>query len=139
MAIHIFEAGSSLIENTVGKMDSNLTSMVLVTSAFVLSLGYFSKLIFKHFQSCDKDVVSCKYINTNIHVNVKYFFHAMYVVRNTAKQPVVLLHNCRTGEAPSKCLLVNISEYVFILILHILCLRNALQSFHPVFPSWVTL
>ncbi|XP_048848494.1 lanosterol 14-alpha demethylase isoform X2 [Brienomyrus brachyistius] len=92
MAIHIFEAGSSLIENTVGKMDNNLTSMVLVTSAFVLSVGYFSKLIFKHFKSCDKDVKCPPVIPSSI----PFLGHALAF----GKSPIEFLENAYEKYGP---------------------------------------
>uniref|UniRef100_A0A8C7VAN3 Lanosterol 14-alpha demethylase n=1 Tax=Oncorhynchus mykiss TaxID=8022 RepID=A0A8C7VAN3_ONCMY len=44
MAMHLYQVSSMLIENTVGKMSDNLTSVVLAVSVITLTLGYISKL-----------------------------------------------------------------------------------------------
>uniref|UniRef100_A0A8C9U4V3 Lanosterol 14-alpha demethylase n=1 Tax=Scleropages formosus TaxID=113540 RepID=A0A8C9U4V3_SCLFO len=51
MSVHIFEVGGSLMGNSV-------TSMVLVTTAFLLGVGYAFKVLFRQAQSADKDAVS---------------------------------------------------------------------------------
>ena len=58
MTTHIFQVSSLLIENAVEKINNNFTSMVLATSVFTLTLGYFSKLVYKQMKSPDKDAVS---------------------------------------------------------------------------------
>ncbi|XP_049329487.1 lanosterol 14-alpha demethylase isoform X5 [Astyanax mexicanus] len=42
----MLEISNDLLENTVEKMSENLTSMVLATSAFTLTLAYLSKVLF---------------------------------------------------------------------------------------------
>lgn len=58
MTTHIFQVSSLLLENAVEKMNNNFTSMILATSVFTLTLGYFSKLVYKQMKSPDKDAVS---------------------------------------------------------------------------------
>lgn len=56
MSMHIYQMSAKLLGDTMGKMNENLTSVVLAASVFTLSLGYISKLLLK--QSTDVDVVS---------------------------------------------------------------------------------
>ncbi|XP_039593117.1 lanosterol 14-alpha demethylase isoform X2 [Polypterus senegalus] len=62
----LLEAGTSLIGNAVEGVGNNLTSMVLLTSAFILSVSYLSKIAFKHFHLHDKDVKYPPYIPSSI-------------------------------------------------------------------------
>lgn len=56
--MHLYQVSSMLIENTVGKMSDNLTSVVLAVSVITLTLGYISKLVLKQSQSSsDEDKV----------------------------------------------------------------------------------
>uniref|UniRef100_A0A8C8MFR0 Lanosterol 14-alpha demethylase n=1 Tax=Oncorhynchus tshawytscha TaxID=74940 RepID=A0A8C8MFR0_ONCTS len=55
MAMHLYQVSSMLIENTVGKMSDNLTSVVLAVSVITLTLGYISKLVLKQSQSSSEE------------------------------------------------------------------------------------
>lgn len=54
--MHIYQMSAKLLGDTMGKMNENLTSVVLAASVFTLTLGYISKLLLK--QSTDEDAVS---------------------------------------------------------------------------------
>lgn len=54
--MHIYQMSAKLLGDTMGKMNENLTSVVLAVSVFTLTLGYISKLLLK--QSTDEDAVS---------------------------------------------------------------------------------
>lgn len=54
--MHLYEMSSKLLGDTVGKVNENLTSVVLAASLTTLILGYISKLLLS--QSCDTDAVS---------------------------------------------------------------------------------
>ncbi len=56
MSLQIYELSSKLLRDTVGRVNDNLTSVVLAASAITLLLGYISKLLLK--QSAVKDLVS---------------------------------------------------------------------------------
>uniref|UniRef100_A0A8D3CKL0 Lanosterol 14-alpha demethylase n=1 Tax=Scophthalmus maximus TaxID=52904 RepID=A0A8D3CKL0_SCOMX len=45
MAMHLYHLSSKLLEDTVGTMNDNLTSVVLAASVITLTLGYVSKLL----------------------------------------------------------------------------------------------
>lgn len=49
--MHIYQMSAKLLGDTMGKMNENLTSVVLAASVFTLTLGYISKLLLK--QSVD--------------------------------------------------------------------------------------
>uniref|UniRef100_A0A3B1JV74 Cytochrome P450, family 51 n=1 Tax=Astyanax mexicanus TaxID=7994 RepID=A0A3B1JV74_ASTMX len=54
----MLEISNDLLENTVEKMSENLTSMVLATSAFTLTLAYLSKVLFGQQRPPDSHQVS---------------------------------------------------------------------------------
>lgn len=56
MSMHLYQMSTKLLGDTVGKMNDNLTSIVLAASVITLTLGYVSKMLLK--QSSDKDLVS---------------------------------------------------------------------------------
>lgn len=56
MSMHLYQMSTKLLGDTVGKMNDNLTSVVLAASVITLTLGYLSKLLLKHVS--DKDRVS---------------------------------------------------------------------------------
>nr|XP_006636075.1 PREDICTED: lanosterol 14-alpha demethylase isoform X1 [Lepisosteus oculatus] len=93
MSQSLFEAGSSLIENAVGKMGDNLTSMVLVTTASILSLGYVSKLVFRQLQAPDKD--EQKY-PPYIQSSIPFLGHAVAF----GKSPIEFLENAYEKYGP---------------------------------------
>ncbi|XP_066571553.1 lanosterol 14-alpha demethylase [Amia ocellicauda] len=66
MSATLLEAGSSLIERAVGRMGDNLTSVVLVTTASILSLGYVSRLMFRQMQPHGKETKYPPYIPSSI-------------------------------------------------------------------------
>ncbi|XP_072910586.1 lanosterol 14-alpha demethylase [Hemitrygon akajei] len=77
MLLLLLEAGSSILGNAVEKVvDGSLTSMVLVTSAFILSLAYFSKMSLKHYES-----PNTKY-PPYIHSSIPFLGHAIAFGRN---------------------------------------------------------
>ena len=58
MATHLYQVSSMLLENTVGKISDNVTSVVLAVFVITLTLGYISKLVLKQSQSSsDEDKV----------------------------------------------------------------------------------
>lgn len=57
--MHLYQVSSMLIENTVGKMSDNLTSVVLAVSVITLTLGYISKLVLKQSQSSSEEHKVC--------------------------------------------------------------------------------
>lgn len=54
--MHLYQLSSKLLGDTVGKMNDNLTSVVLAASAITLALGYMSKLMLR--QASDRDQVN---------------------------------------------------------------------------------
>lgn len=54
--MHLYEMSSKLLEDTVMKVNDNLTSVALAVSVITLFVGYISKSMLK--QSADKDLVS---------------------------------------------------------------------------------
>ncbi|KAI1885693.1 hypothetical protein AGOR_G00206440 [Albula goreensis] len=92
MTIQIFEVGTSLIENTVEKMGDNLTSMILVTTASILTLGYFSKYIYKQLQPVDKATKYPPYIPSSI----PFLGHAIAF----GKSPIEFLENAYDKYGP---------------------------------------
>ena len=55
MSTQFYQMSSKLLGDTVGKMNDNLTSVVLAASVITLVLGYVSKILLR--QSSDKDLV----------------------------------------------------------------------------------
>eukprot|EP00062_Callorhinchus_milii_P012507 gi/632959628/ref/XP_007895734.1/ PREDICTED: lanosterol 14-alpha demethylase [Callorhinchus milii] len=92
MLLTLFEAGTSLIENAVEKVvEGNLTSTVLVTSAFILSLAYFTKRTFKQTEN-EKDGKYPPYI----HSNIPFLGHAI----SFGKSPIEFLENAYNKYGP---------------------------------------
>lgn len=60
MALPLYQISTKLLEDTVGKVSDNLTSVVLAASVITLTIGYLSKLLLK--QSMDKDLKPPPYI-----------------------------------------------------------------------------
>lgn len=58
MSMHLYQLSSKLLGDTVGKVNDNLTSVLLAASVITLTLGYISKILLK--QSSDKDLVSSR-------------------------------------------------------------------------------
>lgn len=56
MSMHLYQLSSKLLVDTVGKVNDNLTSVLLAASVITLTLGYISKTLLK--QTPDKDLVS---------------------------------------------------------------------------------
>lgn len=56
--MHLYQLSSKLLGDTVGKVNDNLTSVLLAASVITLTLGYISKILLK--QSSDKDLVSSR-------------------------------------------------------------------------------
>lgn len=56
MSMHFYDMSTKLLGVTIGKVNDNLTSVVLAASVITLTVGYISKLLLK--QSIDKDLVS---------------------------------------------------------------------------------
>uniref|UniRef100_A0A667WQ04 Lanosterol 14-alpha demethylase n=1 Tax=Myripristis murdjan TaxID=586833 RepID=A0A667WQ04_9TELE len=48
--MHLYQISSKLLGDTVGKMNDNLTSVVLAASVITLTLGYMSKVLLKQSQ-----------------------------------------------------------------------------------------
>lgn len=69
----ILEVSSQLIENTVQKM--SLTSLLLATSVFTLTLGYLSKLMFRQQQQDTGDKVSAQCYLKFMHMHCFYSMH----------------------------------------------------------------
>lgn len=57
MSMHLYQLSSRLLEETVGIVNDNLTSVVLAASAITLTLGYIFKILLKQ-STQDKDLVS---------------------------------------------------------------------------------
>ncbi|XP_072109812.1 lanosterol 14-alpha demethylase isoform X2 [Mobula birostris] len=77
MLLLLLAAGSSILGNAVEKVvDGSLTTMVLVTSAFILSLAYFSKMSLKHYEN-----PNTKY-PPYIHSSIPFLGHAIAFGRN---------------------------------------------------------
>lgn len=53
MSLHLYEMSSKLFGETVGKVNENLTSVVLAASLVTLIIGYVSKVLLK--QSSDSE------------------------------------------------------------------------------------
>ncbi|KAG7240969.1 hypothetical protein INR49_026147 [Caranx melampygus] len=64
MSMHLYQMSTKLLGDTVGKMNENLTSIVLAASVITLTLGYISKMLLK--QSSDKDLKYPPYIPSSI-------------------------------------------------------------------------
>lgn len=56
MSMHLYQLSSKLLVDTVGKVNDNLTSVLLAASVITLTVGYISKTLLK--QASDKDLVS---------------------------------------------------------------------------------
>ncbi|MGH0122967.1 UNVERIFIED_CONTAM: hypothetical protein FKN15_077621 [Acipenser sinensis] len=87
----LFEAGSSLTD-AVEKVGENLTSMVLFTTAFILSMGYLSKAVFRQFQPHDKELKYPPYIPSSI----PFLGHAIAF----GKSPIEFLENAYEKYGP---------------------------------------
>ncbi|XP_041104801.1 lanosterol 14-alpha demethylase [Polyodon spathula] len=92
MLLTLFETGSSLIDNAVEKVGDNLTSMALVTTAFILSMGYLSKAVYKQFQPHDKELKYPPYIPSSI----PFLGHAIAF----GKSPIEFLENAYEKYGP---------------------------------------
>ncbi|XP_067854967.1 lanosterol 14-alpha demethylase [Heptranchias perlo] len=87
----LLEAGTSVVENAVERVaEGSLTSTVLLTSAFILSLAYFSKMTFKQAEN-QKDLKYPPYI----HSSIPFLGHAIAFGRS----PIEFLENayCKYG------------------------------------------
>lgn len=63
--MHLYQMSTKLLGDTVGKMNDNLTSLVLAASAVMLTFGYFySKILLR--QTSDKNAVSCLKVNETV-------------------------------------------------------------------------
>uniref|UniRef100_UPI00398F6D7F lanosterol 14-alpha demethylase n=1 Tax=Pristiophorus japonicus TaxID=55135 RepID=UPI00398F6D7F len=92
MLLLLLEAGSSLIENAVERVaEGSLTFTVLVTSAFILSLAYFSKMTFKQAEN-QKDLNYPPYI----HSSIPFLGHAIAFGRS----PIEFLENAYSKYGP---------------------------------------
>nr|XP_014350652.1 PREDICTED: lanosterol 14-alpha demethylase [Latimeria chalumnae] len=92
MLLSLFEVGGSLIENAVEKVVGiNLTSMVLVTTAFLLSVVYLSKVIFKEIQH-DRDTKYPPHIPSSI----PFLGHAL----SFGRSPIQFLENAYEKYGP---------------------------------------
>lgn len=60
MSTQFYQMSTKLLEDTMGKMNENLTSLVLAASLFTLTLGYVSKRLLK--DSEDKDAVIYSFV-----------------------------------------------------------------------------
>lgn len=60
MSTQFYHMSTKLLEDTMGKMNENLTSLVLAASLFTLTLGYVSKRLLK--DSEDKDAVIYSFV-----------------------------------------------------------------------------
>uniref|UniRef100_A0A8P4KMW7 Lanosterol 14-alpha demethylase n=1 Tax=Dicentrarchus labrax TaxID=13489 RepID=A0A8P4KMW7_DICLA len=90
MSMHLYEMSSRLLGVTVGKVNDNLTSVVLAASVITLTLGYFSKLLLK--QSSDKDQKYPPYIPSSI----PFLGHAIAF----GKSPIEFLENAYEKYGP---------------------------------------
>lgn len=91
MLVTLLEAGSNLIENAVENVGNNLVSMLLGTTAFILSIAYISKQLFKEVQH-DKDVKFPPYIPSSI----PFLGHAVAF----GKSPITFLENAYDKYGP---------------------------------------
>uniref|UniRef100_A0AAX7VPG1 Lanosterol 14-alpha demethylase n=1 Tax=Astatotilapia calliptera TaxID=8154 RepID=A0AAX7VPG1_ASTCA len=90
MSMHIYQMSAKLLGDTMGKMNENLTSVVLAASVFTLTLGYISKLLLK--QSTDVDVKHPPYIPSSI----PFLGHAIAF----GKSPIEFLENAYNKYGP---------------------------------------
>lgn len=60
MSTQFYQMSTKLLEDTMGKLNENLTSLVLAASLFTLTLGYVSKRLLK--DSEDKDAVIYSFV-----------------------------------------------------------------------------
>ncbi|XP_038653843.1 lanosterol 14-alpha demethylase isoform X1 [Scyliorhinus canicula] len=91
MMLFLLEAGTSLLENAVESVvEGSLTSTVLVTSAFILSVAYFSKMTLKQGEN-QKELKYPPYI----HSSIPFLGHAIAFGRS----PIEFLENayCKYG------------------------------------------
>uniref|UniRef100_A0A3Q3MSW6 Lanosterol 14-alpha demethylase n=2 Tax=Mastacembelus armatus TaxID=205130 RepID=A0A3Q3MSW6_9TELE len=90
MSMHLYEMSSKLLGDTVGKMNDNLTSIVLAASVITLTLGYMSKMLLK--QSSDQDLKHPPYIPSSI----PFLGHAIAF----GKSPIEFLENAYEKYGP---------------------------------------
>lgn len=82
-----------LIENTVGKMSDNLTSVVLAVSVITLTLGYISKLVLKQSQSSSEEHKVCTWRINQLSYSIYYIIIRSATVNVTVSRRIhSLLH-----------------------------------------------
>lgn len=90
MSTQFYHMSAKLLGDTVGKMNENLTSLVLAASVFTLTLGYVSKRLLK--ESADKDAKYPPYIPSSI----PFLGHAI----TFGKSPIEFLENAYEKYGP---------------------------------------
>lgn len=81
--MQFYEMSTRLLGDTVGRVNDNLTSVVLAASAITLMLGYVSKLLLK--QHCEKDEVSRTDLETQwmmMHFKCLCVIMRLFICRN---------------------------------------------------------
>ncbi|TNN21866.1 Lanosterol 14-alpha demethylase [Liparis tanakae] len=66
MSSQLYELSSRLLGDTVGKMNDNLTSVVLAASVITLTLGYISQRLLKQSSDHGKDLKYPPYIPSSV-------------------------------------------------------------------------
>uniref|UniRef100_H3A3U5 Lanosterol 14-alpha demethylase n=1 Tax=Latimeria chalumnae TaxID=7897 RepID=H3A3U5_LATCH len=95
MLLSLFEVGGSLIENAVEKVVGiNLTSMVLVTTAFLLSVVYLSKKIMQ--SHIENPSPGCKKYPPHIPSSIPFLGHAL----SFGRSPIQFLENAYEKYGP---------------------------------------
>ncbi|XP_077363808.1 lanosterol 14-alpha demethylase isoform X3 [Festucalex cinctus] len=90
MSMHLYQMSTKLLEDTVGKMNDNLTSLFLAVSVVTLTLGYFYSKILPR-QTSDKNVYP-PYIPSS----VPFLGHAVAF----GKSPIDFLENAYEKYGP---------------------------------------
>ncbi|XP_054910063.1 lanosterol 14-alpha demethylase [Poeciliopsis prolifica] len=90
MSKQFYQLSSALLGDTVGKMNENLTSLVLAASLFTLTLGYVSKRLLKEAE--DKDAKYPPHIPSSI----PFLGHAIAF----GKSPIEFLENAYEKYGP---------------------------------------
>ncbi|XP_029023796.1 lanosterol 14-alpha demethylase [Betta splendens] len=91
MSTHLYQLSTKLLGDTIGRMNDNLTSIVLAASAITLALGYVSKVMLKQ-SSAEKHLKYPPYIPSYI----PFLGHAIAF----GKSPIEFLENAYEKYGP---------------------------------------
>ncbi|XP_077599322.1 lanosterol 14-alpha demethylase [Stigmatopora nigra] len=91
MSMHLYQMSTRLLEDTVGKMNENLPSLILAVTTIILTMGYFySKILLR--RTSDKSVKYPPYISSY----VPFLGHAVAF----GKSPIDFLENAYEKYGP---------------------------------------